>query len=201
MLTLGKGIIYFFLSWWRAWSVIWVKSHWSPEEDNSMEERRAIVGRLLHAVVSPRHDEAWTRAMLLRMGGRKFWETFQRHLGSDETEGGVKVRPYLEWHSGWESPDWDGTRKERQTDEEISLGPVELGTLAYICRAIKSCRGHGSSWIAFVSRRNCFAIQSTFLFVLKPELGTFLDLEATLESVVQLRICQPIVGLLLLLFI
>lgn len=35
--------------------------------------------------------------------------------------------------------------------------------------------------------RNHFATGSAFLFVLKPELGAFLDLEAALESVVQLQ--------------
>lgn len=46
--------------------------------------------------------------------------------------------------------------------------------------------------------RNSFATRSIFLFVLKPELMAFLDLGAILESVVQLQICQLIVGLLLL---
>lgn len=48
---------------------------------------------------------------------------------------------------------------------------------------------------------NHFATGSTFLFVLKNELGAFLDLEAALQSIVQLQTCQLVVGLFLFVII
>lgn len=59
---------------------------------------------------------------------------------------------------------------------------------------------NSGDWLVFMNHicvEESFCYRKYFSFVLKNELGAFLDLEASLESVVQLQICQLIVGLLL----